>query len=201
MLTNHLRSVSLTLVLLFSVTASRGILPTQLTDTRAVGTRMQTIQYEFDPNTPDVLVREKAFDGEYVSTYNIANHVEQRGDGYSRSFTFSGNKLTQVTNFRGQSFINQFDAAGWVNATTDNNGQTTHYNRNNPAFNLNNVTYPDGGQVAYSYTDSNNPYYVATITDQLVHTTKFTRDNNNRVIRIDYPNGAFETFGYNFSAK
>ena len=49
-----------------------------------------------------------------------------------------------------------------------------------------------------NYTFTNN-YYLHTSQDEGGHTTTITRDSNNRVTRIDYPDGGYETFGYDAS--
>src|SRR4029453_13645777 len=41
--------------------------------------------------------------------------------------------------------------------------------------------------------------YLHTIQDEGNHTTTFTRNGNNRVIRVDYPDDGYETFGYDDS--
>src|SRR5262249_6440269 len=54
-----------------------------------------------------------------------------------------------------------------------------------------------GPTVNYTYTDS---YYLHTLQDEGGHITTVTRNaNNNRVTRVDYPDGGYETFGYDAS--
>ncbi len=57
--------------------------------------------------------------------------------------------------------------------------------------------------VRYTYSDPNNPYYVASKTDERLKSTYYTRypadhpHYPNAIQRIDYPDGGFETFVYN----
>jgi RHS repeat-associated protein len=61
--------------------------------------------------------------------------------------------------------------------------------------------HEDTSYRSWEYTDPANPYYVATTTDELWHTTTYTREmvdpyNLHRVRRIDYPDLGFEEFTY-----
>jgi RHS repeat-associated protein len=40
------------------------------------------------------------------------------------------------------------------------------------------------------------PYYLCTATDEGGHITKYWRDTNHRITRVDYPHGGYETFSY-----
>lgn len=60
------------------------------------------------------------------------------------------------------------------------------------------MTHPgDSSTPTFGYTDGNNPYYLFYHTDERFNTTSFTRYGNHQIQRIDYPNGAYETFTYN----
>jgi YD repeat-containing protein len=55
-------------------------------------------------------------------------------------------------------------------------------------------TNPDGSLESWTYNAANLP---VSHTDTLGKTTTHTRDERNRVIRIDYPDGTFESFQHN----
>jgi RHS repeat-associated protein len=59
------------------------------------------------------------------------------------------------------------------------------------------VIHPNGSRAKYTYSDVNNPYYLASKTDENFNTTTYTRNpSTHQVERIDYPDGGFETFTY-----
>ncbi len=69
------------------------------------------------------------------------------------------------------------------------------------------VIHPNGSRIQYHYTDDNNPYYVDFKTDENNKTTYYDRYcvggnpcdpvNANRIWKIRYPDGGYETFTYN----
>jgi YD repeat-containing protein len=159
-------------------------LPKVLLDCRAAGP-MQKIAYEFAPGqAPGTILREKKDTGEWISSYSIGTHTETRGDFFTRQFAFSGNQLQKRTDFKGQWTTFGYNSDGFVTSVTGANGQTTHYDRLNGFGAITKVTHPDGSYRLISYTDNNNPYWVAGVQDENGHLTKYTRDGNNRVTQI-----------------
>jgi len=118
-------------------------------------------------------------------------------------------KLQNYTDFLGHTTTLTYEtdatkpSAGYITAVTDANGNTTTYTRSNLSWGILRVTYPptpsepQGSHIDQTYTDEAHPYYLASRTDELQHTTTYTRDANNRITRKDYPAGGDEKFTYN----
>jgi YD repeat-containing protein len=98
-----------------------------------------------------------------------------------------------------------YDTYKYINRVTDRNGHRTDFTNDSITGNLLQVQFPlTGGDtpgqgntrptVAYTYA---NKYYLNTIQGENGQITTITRNaNNNRVTRIDYPDGGYETFSY-----
>jgi RHS repeat-associated protein len=192
---------------------------------------MWRIGYVYQPNASGVvygqLKSENYFNGASISNTAVTTLTvtgtntrrETRGDGPSRTFTYTGYQLTSGTDFKGIGFSQQQDGSGFVNSVTDFNGNVTTFN-NQPWTGVPLTTkYPltpsDGGSQATSGVtygsascpdtnnrDDNNPYYVYTYTNRPRHHHKrgasatYLRDPNKRVTTINYPDGGSETFTY-----
>ena len=63
------------------------------------------------------------------------------------------------------------------------------------------VIHPNASSIQYAYTDPNNPYYLASKTDENTKVTYYDRNsggpNPNRIWQIRYPDNASEQFTYN----
>jgi len=131
-------------------------------------------------------------------TANANSRTETRGDSPTRTFNYSGGKLVSYTDFKGQPSSVGYDANGYGASFTNARGYTTSTTRESRIGALTVLTHPgDNSTANFGYTDGNNPYYLAYRTDERTNTTWFTRNGNHQVERIDYPDGAYETFGYN----
>jgi RHS repeat-associated protein len=144
--------------------------------------------------------------GQVVSSLSGTGNsrTETRGDGPSRTFTYSGGKLVSSTDFKGQPSFISYDGNGFISGFTDERGKTTSYQREGLIGALSILTHPDTehSTQGFSYATSNDaPYYLQIRGDERGHNTYFSRDPNNfqltRIDYPDYPNGAYETFGYN----
>lgn len=141
----------------------------------------------------------------YVSTAGVPNattRTETRGDGPWRSFTYAGNLLTSWTDFNHVPMSQTYDTNNYVNSFTDTRGNTSDMIREAITGRITKITHPMDANgvryfVTYAYTDPANPYYLDHATDELSHTTTYTRDALHRVTRIDYADGGYETFTYN----
>jgi len=158
--------------------------------------------------------------GAAVTTLTVpsaTSRTETRADGKTRSFIYTtAGYLTSCTDFYNHSASQGYDGNKWINSVTDRNSDTTNYTREAFTGNVTQVQFPAAadvtpspalrGTINYTYgsagcadpynRDSNNQYYVCTATDEGGHVTQFWRDANKRVTRIDYPDGGYETFGY-----
>jgi RHS repeat-associated protein len=160
--------------------------------------------------------------GHAVSTLTLSTYTtstETRADGKTRTFTYSygGGLLTGVTDFKGVTQTEAYDANSFVNAITDRNGHTTNVTNNTIAGGITQIQYPSTpgdtpsgtprGTVNYTYgwascpdvnnRDANNPYYLYSITDEGGNTTIYTRDTSKRITQVNYPDGGSESFTYN----
>jgi RHS repeat-associated protein len=157
--------------------------------------------------------------GAAVSTLSVNGSVrtETRGDAAhpTRTFTYTGYRLTSSTDFKGASASNGYDSNYYINAITDRNGHTTNFTLNALTGALLTKTYPatpgdaptGRGIITFTYgsascpdpnnRDANNPYYLYSVTDEGGNTTTHTRDTNKRVTQANYPDGGSESFTYN----
>jgi RHS repeat-associated protein len=143
-----------------------------------------------------------------VGAANPINHnvrTETRGDNQTRTFLYTAQGyVTWVSDFMGHSAGQNYDSYKYIAWVRDRNGNQTDFTSDPVTGNVTQVKYPltpddTPGQgntrptVNYTYT---NNYYLRTVQDEGGHTTTITRDGNNRVTRIDYPDGGYETFSY-----
>ncbi|HOW97389.1 MAG TPA: RHS repeat-associated core domain-containing protein [Kiritimatiellia bacterium] len=85
----------------------------------------------------------------------------------------------------------------WIDAMGRTNvyERTVHFGRATSVWN--NVR----GTRVFRYTDDMYPFYLAERMDEAGRTTKYQRDDKHRVVRVDYPDGSFETNSYNDSGQ
>jgi RHS repeat-associated protein len=138
-----------------------------------------------------------------------ATQTEMRGDGPTCQIRME--KLNQgagppfttwKSDYKG--FQEKFTYNGnfFVNAVTDRNNNITHFQLESIIGNPLSRIHPDSTHIDYTYTDSFYPYYLASVKDENGNLTTYTRNlinaavNPNMVTRIDYPDGAYETFDY-----
>ncbi len=133
-----------------------------------------------------------------------SSRTETRGDGPSRTFSYSGAKIVGYTDFKAQPSSISYDANGFPASFTDARGKTTTTVREGRIGALSLLTHPDDehSTQGYSYLSAEDaPYYLQIRGDERGHNTYLTRDPNNfRVTHIDYPDypsGPFEEFTYN----
>jgi RHS repeat-associated protein len=130
--------------------------------------------------------------------------TETRADGKTRTFNYTtAGYLTSCTDFMSHSASQGYDGNKWINSVTDRNNHVTNYTSDTLTGLMTQIQYPltqgdTPGQsirptVNYTYT---NGYYVHTIQGENGEIITLTRDSNNRVTRIDYPDGGYETFSY-----
>jgi RHS repeat-associated protein len=159
--------------------------------------------------------------GQAVSTLTVTGantRTETRADGRQRTFTYDANGyLTSWTDFKGISSSRTYDSVRFIDSTTDGRGNITNFINNSfmgpviqTQYPLTEDDTPPGtprGTVTNTYgwsgcpdpnnRDDNNPYYLYSTTDEAGNVTKYTRDSNKRVTRIDYADTGYETFSYN----
>ena len=166
------------------------------------------------------LESEQSINGIPVSSLAVTDtntRTETRGDGPSRTFTYSNGYLTSWKDFKGVSSSQTYDGALYVASVTDERGHTTNFTNNPLTGAVTQIQYPltpgdtppntPRGTINYTYgwancpdpnnRDANNPYYLYCAKDEAGNETRFTRDSNKRITRIDYPDNAYETFTYN----
>jgi RHS repeat-associated protein len=158
--------------------------------------------------------------GDVVSTLTVTGpdtRVETRGDGRQRTLTYAGGYLVSWTDFKSVPSYRTYDTNKYVDSVTDGRGNTTNLTHNPFTGVVTQVQYPltladtppgtPRGTVIDTYgggdcqdpnnQDSNNQYYLCSTKDEANNVTRFTRDSNKRVTRIDYADGGYETFSYN----
>lgn len=148
---------------------------------------------------------------------------EKRGDGAMRTFTYgqgdrksclaTQGKLTSYSDFLGHTTSIGYDSSGdigsphygFINSVTDPNLNTTTYERQTNSWGITKITHPDGTYIQQTFWPSgsqNQPYYLASRTDEKGNETDYQRDGKNRITEKQYPPDAygaraFETFSYN----
>jgi RHS repeat-associated protein len=187
-------------------------------------------QIEYD-HSGTALVREKKLSGEYVSTlqpHDGPQITELRGDGATRHFVYGDQdhggwgaigKLTDYTDFQNHHTIIDYEPTngtwfGFIKKVTDANGHSTSYTRQANSWGITRITHDvDGSHIDQTFWPNNSqtqPYYLASRTDELDHTTTYTRNdpanpndplndplNPYSIRRKDYADGSYETFTYN----
>jgi len=135
-----------------------------------------------------------------------ATQTETRGDGPSRTIymeqaTHNVPLVKRKSDFNGVNEIFTYDSNNYLLTAKDRNGYTTTYTNEPVIGNPTQILHPDGNHIDYTYSDSANPYHISTVTNELGKTTTYTRGSvgslTNLITRIDYPDGAYETFTYN----
>ena len=153
--------------------------------------------------------------GAAVSTLAVSGNsrTETRGDSPSRTFNYTGGKLTSYTDFKAHGASLSCDANGYVNTTIDQRQNQTDIINEPLTGKATQVTFPltppdtvrSAVQREYGSAncpdpnnrDGNNPYFLYRVTNETAHSTIYLRDVNKRVRQINYPDGTYETFSYN----
>jgi YD repeat-containing protein len=189
------------------------LVPKLITDARFSGP-MAAIQYAYQsvssegsPANGEIASESDSAGNLLTQIADIANpghnaaigRKETTGDGKTRSFYYNANgQLIQDLDYGGNSTTYNWDnSTGYLDSVTDANKKTITYSRLLPLGKIIKITYPDGSMVSRTYTSTAFPYYIASKTDELGHTTTYTRDSSNRVTQINYPDGGTESFTYN----
>jgi RHS repeat-associated protein len=164
-------------------------------------------QYEYDQLHPDpaLLTRRTLPRGNtpMVNTFDNRGRVATQADAYGNLTTLSyddATRVTTVTDPLGHVFFHEHDAAGSLVSAQNANGDETTVG-NDATGRRESITSAIGGTTAMSYHMASG--LVASVTDALGATT--TRGIAARavpgvglmqhdVMRVDYPDGTFETF-------
>ena len=142
-----------------------------------------------------------------VSSYNQANLAETRGDGPNSYYAFNSYLITHQQDYDAGQTAFGYDPNNYVNSLTNANGNvvnTTHepYAGKTTAISRTDTNgqpltttfnYGSTGSVPYP----TNPYWIMGSTDPRGNNTTYTRDANNQVTKITYPDGTYESFNYN----
>jgi RHS repeat-associated protein len=158
-----------------------------------------------DPALPSTMVR----------TNPLHEFTETRGDGATRTFTYTPfirvqdpqagpcddvqnnnpphQMLDHYTDFQGHTTTLGYDSHWYINSVTDGNGHLTTYARGPPPPPLGNgigqiltiIHHPDNTYIQYTY--ESDPHYIHSIRNERGKVTTYTRDANHRITRIDYP--------------
>src|ERR1700686_1062307 len=146
----------------------------------------------------------------YEPTHWTAAHfqrTETRGDGATRLFQYGNDgcgNLKSYTDFKGQTtqidYPNTAPFTQYRKSVTDARGNTTSVDRDGWADVVRTIIHPTPDNSTQPSTQQftyTNYFYLASKTDERTKTTSYTRDGNNRITDISYPDGATEHFTYN----
>jgi RHS repeat-associated protein len=161
------------------------------------------ISYTYQNTGVDGFIhQEKSLTGATLVTLETPSATERTivwANGLVEQLVYNGVQLVSRGNTTtGTSTASFFDngfgmKSGWTAA----NGGTTAYQRTWEFGAIKSTTLPGGATRSRTFTDESRPFYVATETDELGRVTTTTRDSANRPVRIDHPDGTYETFSYN----
>jgi RHS repeat-associated protein len=137
----------------------------------------------------------------------------QKGiDGICLQNNGDGGKLTSYTDFLGHTTTITYIQGdpdttknyGFIQSVTDPNGHTTTYERQTNGWGIKTITRSvDGSAIrqtfwpVYGFDAESSPWYLASRTDELGHTTTYNRDAKYRITDKYYPDNGYEHFDYN----
>jgi RHS repeat-associated protein len=141
---------------------------------------MWKIAYTFVTNgVYGQLQSENYFDGTNVgaavsslTVTGTSTRKETRGDGATRTFTYTGYDLTSSTDFKGISASKAYDSKGFIKSVTNRNGNTTAFTNDPWTGNPTVTTYP--------LTPSDTALGLGQATTQAVYGSSSCPDPNNR---------------------
>lgn len=167
---------------------------------------MSRVQYDYEVNEDvyGIIGAEKSLvTGTTVATYRMGSgptanqRTETTGDGRTRTFTFDSFRVTSAPDFTGQATTATYDASNFKASRTDALGRVTSFEREAETGAVTRRTLPGGAFTRTVYSNPAVPYFVAERYDELNRKTAYTRDARNNVTRVDYPDGAYETWTFN----
>jgi hypothetical protein len=192
---------------------------------------MHTIRYEYQSGGPHgAIINEKNPSVGAVSSIapgvlvggagSIDNFTETRGDGPTRSFTYSHihhcqgtecgpcddvgtngpnqQMLLSYTDFQGQTTTLGYDTSWFINSVRDARTNTTGYTRG-PALpsgigQILQIKHPDNTHIDYTYYDESpniSGHYLQSVSDERQKITTYIRHPTTHLVtRIDYPSDA-----------
>jgi RHS repeat-associated protein len=112
----------------------------------------------------------------YDSTGRLTSTTDPNGNSttFAYSAGYAGSGPTSVTNALNQTISKSYDfSTGLLASTTDLNAQLTRYTHDPETWRTTQMTYPDGGQISYCYSDTpsegcaSGPPYQVTITKKI----------------------------------
>ena len=149
-------------------------------------------------------VSEVIYPEDFPMSETLAEHArtERRADGSTRFFQYSNNgtaELLSYTDFKGQPSSIGWSGDTWTytRSLTDARNNTSSVEKETLVGAVTKITHPGGADVSFSHSDPNNPYHVASKTDENDKVTYYDRDGANRVSQVRYPDGGVEIFTYN----
>lgn len=153
--------------------------------------------YGTGPSDPDLIVSK-------LDVPNANTRVETRGDGPSntgpqRTFTYSNGRLAFASTFRSSTEKSSYTYLnGFLRRVVDSEGRATTYTRESVLGAVTQVlNEADNTTIGYTYTSTQHPYFVATVTNERGKVTTFTRNGRGQVTNVAYPtNGGSETTYY-----
>ncbi|MBU0678742.1 MAG: hypothetical protein KJ626_11565 [Verrucomicrobia bacterium] len=127
-------------------------------------------------------------------------HVVEYGDGSKKYCYYPDENRTRVaviTNEAGEaqnySYVGN---QGFMSSYVDRLGNTHTYGLSAHFGVVTSEVDSAGRSWNWSYTDNTYPVHLQAMTDPLGRTTTNTRDGSNRITRVDYPDGTYQTFTY-----
>ena len=125
----------------------------------------------------------------FNSDGTLASMVDRNNN--TVAFSYSGGKLTTISDPGGRSASLSYDADGHLTSVTDPAGR--NYTLGYSGGTLTNVTYPDGGTWLYTYDDK---AFMLSKVDPLGTSTTYTYDDNHRILSATDAEGKIRTINY-----
>ena len=179
---------------------------------------MKNISYDFRPgSTYGVLLNEKNADGTKVATLAITStnvRTETRGDGAVRTFTYGTSGagfniprdylLATVTDFKAQATNFAYDNNGHLSQKRDAKLRNAYFTSLALTGAITQITHPADhngvtSTIHFGYQDATTGYYLASVQDELTHTTTYTNHPNGTTttVTINHADGGVESYTYN----
>lgn len=167
------------------------------------------VRYSYNPNTGGVegfIREERSLDSNALlasldDPLDESQRVVRLGNGGSITVSMgitNWNASARTDSLGRTTTYSYYDnGIGMLASITDPLGRITQFQREWHFGTVRRITFPDGRSVSYQFSNPLKPFHIIRMTNEAGHVTSYTRDSNNRVTRIDYPDGSFETYTYN----
>ncbi|HEX5154387.1 MAG TPA: RHS repeat-associated core domain-containing protein [Parafilimonas sp.] len=161
------------------------------------------MRYVYDTAKEDGFIKEERNGRTNETMATLSVNSDERyvcyPNGRVQTYNMPGSQLGQMSAYtdglgRVTGYIYDNNGSGFLKMEADPSGHVTRYDSLTGYGNTLQMTLPGGAANSWTRDDLDQ---ALSFTDELGRITKYTRDENHRVTRIDYPDSSFEKFTYN----